>query len=89
MEPIANQGVPGFAAYTGWGVFGPGNVPPALVTRIYDQLSKAVKTPAVAEKLSAQGMEVTGAPPAELDAFERNEIARWAKVIKGNNIKND
>jgi len=89
VEPIANQGVPGFAAYTWWGIFGPGHLSPALVTRIYDELAKAVKTPAVVEKLSAQGMEVTGAPPAELDAFERKEIARWAKVIKDNNIKND
>jgi tripartite-type tricarboxylate transporter receptor subunit TctC len=87
VPPIADQGVPGFAAYTWWAVFGPGNMAPALSKRIYDELAKAVKTPAVAEKLSAQGMDVTGAPPAELDAFERKEIARWAKVIKDNNIK--
>ena len=85
--PIASQGVPGFAAYTWWGVFGPGAMPPALATRIYDELAKAVKTPAVAEKLSAQGIDVSAAPPAELDTYVRNEIARWAKVIKDNNIK--
>ena len=85
--PIGEQGVPGFAAYTWWGVFGPGNMPPALAKRIYDELAKAAKAPAIAEKLTAQGMEVTAAPPAELDAFERKEIARWAKVIKDNNIK--
>jgi tripartite-type tricarboxylate transporter receptor subunit TctC len=88
VEPIANQGVPGFEAYTWWGVYGPGNMPPALANRIYDELAKALKTPAVSEKLSAQGMEVRGAPPAELDAFVRKEIPRWAKVIKDNhNIK--
>jgi len=87
VEPIANQGVPRFAAYTWWGVFGPGNLPPALAKRIYDELAKAVKTPAVAEKLSGQGIEVTGAPPAELDAFVRTELTRWSKVIKDNNIK--
>jgi tripartite-type tricarboxylate transporter receptor subunit TctC len=86
-EPIANQGVPGFEAYTWWGVYGPANMPPALAKRIYDELAKAVKTPAVKEKLSAQGMEVRGAPPTELDAFVRKEMPRWAKVIKDNNIK--
>jgi len=85
--PIADQGVPGFVVYTWWGVFGPGNMPPALTKRIYDELAKAVKTLEVAEKLSAQGIEVLGAPPAELDAFVRKEIPRWAKVIKDNNIK--
>jgi tripartite-type tricarboxylate transporter receptor subunit TctC len=86
-EPIANQGVPGFEAYTWWGVIGPGNMPPQLVKRIYDELAKAVTTPAVAERLSAQGIDVAGAPPAEFDAFARKETARWAKVVKDNNIK--
>jgi tripartite-type tricarboxylate transporter receptor subunit TctC len=86
-EPIANQGVPGFEVYTWWGVFGPAKMPPALVKRIYDELAKALKTPDVADKLSAQGIEVLAAPPDQLDAFVRKEIPRWAKVIKDNNIK--
>src|SRR5881394_600874 len=80
-QPIAEQGVPGFEAYTWWGVFGPAQLPPALIKSIYEELAKAVKTPAVMEKLSAQGMEVLGTPPAELDELVRKEMPRWAKVI--------
>jgi tripartite-type tricarboxylate transporter receptor subunit TctC len=87
VEPIASQGAPGFEAYTWWGVFGPANVPPALAKRIHEELAKAVNTPSVREKLSAQGIDVLGAPPAELDAFVRKEVPRWAKVIRDNNIK--
>lgn len=87
VEPIAAQGVPGFEAYTWWGVFGPANIPRELQRRIYDELAKAVSAPEVREKLSAQGIDVQGAPPAELDAFVRREIPRWAKVINDNNIK--
>ena len=87
VETIANQGVPGFAAYTWWGVFGPANMPPALAKRVAEELAKAAKAPAVIEKLSAQGMEVSGGSPADLDALVRKEIPRWAKVIKDNNIK--
>jgi tripartite-type tricarboxylate transporter receptor subunit TctC len=86
-EPIANQGAPGFEAYTWWGVFAPGKLPPALTKTIYEQLAKAVKAPEVAEKLTAQGMEVTAGTPEQLDAFVRKEMTRWAKVIKDNNIK--
>jgi len=86
-QPIAEQGVPAFEAYTWWGVFGPAQLPPALIKSIYEELAKAVKTPAVMEKLSAQGMEVLGTPPAELDELVRKEMPRWAKVIKDNNIK--
>src|SRR5438094_9049618 len=87
VEPIANQGVPGFEAYTWWGIFGPANMPAALTKRVYDELAKAVMAPAVTDKLSAQGMELRAAPPEQLDAFVRKEIPRWAKVIKDNNIK--
>ena len=85
--PIAQQGAPGFEAYTWWAVFGPANMPAALAKRIHEELARALKVPEVNEKLTAQGMQVAGAPPEELDRFVRQEIARWAKVIKDNNIK--
>ena len=87
VEPIGAQAVPGFEAYTWWGIYAPGNVPSALAERIYGELAKAIKTPEVREKLSAQGMEVSGAPGAKLDDFVRQAMTRWAKVIKDNNIK--
>jgi tripartite-type tricarboxylate transporter receptor subunit TctC len=87
VEPIAAQGVPGFEAYTWWGVYAPGNMPPQLAKRIYDELAKAIQTPSVREKLVAQGIDVSGAPGDQLDSFVRKEMARWAKVIKDNNIK--
>jgi tripartite-type tricarboxylate transporter receptor subunit TctC len=87
VEPIGAQAVPGFEAYTWWGIYAPGNMPVSLAERIYGELAKAIKTPEVREKLSAQGMEVSGAPGAKLDDFVRREMTRWAKVIKDNNIK--
>jgi len=69
------------------GVYAPGNMAPALARRIYDELAKAINTPSVREKLVAQGIEVSGAPGDTLDGFVRKEMARWAKVIKDNNIK--
>ena len=79
--------MPGFEAYTWWGVYALGNMPAALAARIYDELAKAINAPAVKEKLQAQGIDVSGAPGSEVDAFVRREIARWAKVIKESKIK--
>jgi tripartite-type tricarboxylate transporter receptor subunit TctC len=86
-EPIAAQGVPGFEAHTWWGVFAPGNMPPSLAQRIYEELAKAMNAPPVREKLAAQGIDVSGASGAELDALVRKEMTRWAKVVKDNSIK--
>ena len=87
VAPIADQGVPGFSALAWWGVIAPANTPPAIVRRMYEELSKALKDPGVAQKLTDQGMEIVGGGPDDLDRFVRGEIARWAQVVKENKIK--
>jgi tripartite-type tricarboxylate transporter receptor subunit TctC len=84
---VAEQGVPGFESVAWWGVVVPAGTPPAVVARLNEELVKALKTPEVAEKLAAQGMEVVGSKPEALQAFLQAEITRWAKVVKDNKIK--
>lgn len=87
VATVSEQGVTGYSAVAWWGVIAPGGTPPAVVKRIHEELAKALKQPAVAEKLTAQGMDVIGGPPEEFDRFLRAEIERWAKVVKANNIR--
>lgn len=87
VAPIAEQGAPGFSALAWWGVIAPAKTPPEIVRRMHEELAKALKVPAVAEKLTAQGMDLIGGGPEELDRFLKAEIERWAKVVKDNRIK--
>ena len=84
---VAEQGVPGFESVAWWGVVAPAGTPPAIIARLNEELVKALKTPEVAEKLSAQGMDIVGSKPEALQAFLQTEIARWAIVVKDNKIK--
>ena len=84
---VAEQGVPGFAALAWWGVIAPAGTPAPIVRRMHEELSKALKDPAVAQKLTDQGMEIVGGGPEELDRFLRAEIKRWADVVSKNKIK--
>lgn len=87
VATIADQGVPGFSALAWWGVIAPAGTPPAIVKRMHEELSKALATPAVAERLTQQGMDILGGGPEELDRFLRGEIRRWAQVVRDNKIK--
>ena len=87
VAPIADQGVRGFEALSWWGVIAPAKTPQPIVKRMVDELRKALADPGVAQKLSDQGIEITGGGPEELDKFLRGEMARWADVVKKNNIK--
>ncbi|MEQ1517407.1 MAG: tripartite tricarboxylate transporter substrate binding protein [Usitatibacteraceae bacterium] len=87
VPTVAEQGVPGFESVAWWGVIAPAGTPPAVIAKLNEELLKALKTPEVAEKLSAQGMDVVGSKPEALQALVRTEISRWSKVVKDNKIK--
>lgn len=87
VPTVAEQGVPGFESVAWWGVVAPAGTPSAIIARLNEELVKALKTPEVAEKLSAQGMDIVGSKPEVLQSFLQAEISRWAKVVKDNKIK--
>ena len=87
VPTVAEQGVPGFESVAWWGVVAPAGTPPAIIAKLNDELVKALKTPEVAEKLSAQGMDVVGSKPEALQVLVQTEITRWSKVVKDNKIK--
>ena len=79
--------MPGFDALAWWGVFAPASTPAPVLARIQEEFAKALKSPALAEKLTAQGMDLKAGGPEELDRFLRGQIERWSKVIKDNKIR--
>jgi len=85
--PVADQGMPGFAALSWWGVIAPAQTPQPVVRRMFEELSKALKDPKVKQQLSDQGIEIVGGGPEELDKWVRGEMAHWAVVVKENNIR--
>jgi tripartite-type tricarboxylate transporter receptor subunit TctC len=81
---LAEAGVKNFEALAYWGVIAPAKTPPDLINRMHAEVQKALKDPAVAERLAAQGMTVTGQGPAEFKSFMQKELERWSKIVKQN-----
>ena len=87
VQTVAEQGVPGFSALSWWGVIAPAGTPAAILKRMNEELNKALQTPAVAQKLNEQGIDIVGGGAEALDKFLRTEMTRWAAVVKENGIK--
>ncbi len=83
---LAEAGVKNFEALAYWGVIAPAKTPPDLVNRMNAEVQKALKDPAIAERLAAQGMSVNGQGPAEFKSFMQKELDRWSKIVKQNRI---
>jgi tripartite-type tricarboxylate transporter receptor subunit TctC len=84
---LAEAGIKNFEALAYWGVIAPANTPADVVNRMNAELQKALKEPAVAERLVAQGMTVVSDQgPAEFTSFIRKEVDRWSKIVKEHRI---
>ena len=81
--PTLNEaGLPGFSFFGWYGIVAPARTPDAIVKRLNQALVQAVKSPDIAERAAAMGNEPVGSTPAEFDKFIRDEIPKWAKVIR-------
>ena len=89
IPTLAESGLPGFDA-SGWFILGaPAGVPRDIITRLNAETVRALAIPEVRERMLASGNEPISSSPEELGAFIRDEIAKWAKVIKASGIKAD
>jgi tripartite-type tricarboxylate transporter receptor subunit TctC len=63
-----------------FGLLAPAGTPPAIVKRVQEAVGKAVKEPAVAERLASQGLFPSGTLPAEFAAQIRKEIDKMRRI---------
>jgi tripartite-type tricarboxylate transporter receptor subunit TctC len=82
IPTIAEQGLPGFEAVSWFALFAPANLPKPVADKLQAEVSRILKSPETARKLQEIGLEPQGGSAAELAAYQKSEIAKWAKVVK-------
>ncbi|MDB5881041.1 MAG: tctC [Ramlibacter sp.] len=87
MEEAA--GLKGFDATSWFGLLAPAGTPPDIVNRIQQEVAKSFNTPAIKEKLLAQGAIPSGNTPAEFARLIEAEHVKWAQVVKASGAKVD
>jgi tripartite-type tricarboxylate transporter receptor subunit TctC len=60
----------------------PAGTPREVVARLNTEVLQVLRTPAVRQMLEADANVVIGNTPAEAREFVRNEIAKWARVVR-------
>ena len=88
--PTLNEaGVPGYEATIWLGLMAPKGTPKAVVDKLNDAVSKIVGQPEVKAAWNKQGAVAMVMSPEVFDKYARDDIAKWAKVIKSAGIKAD
>lgn len=87
---MAESGYPGIGTNAWNGLFAPAKLPPALLAQIHAAALKVMESAEMKESLAKQLISVvTSKSPADYAKFVNDDIAKWAAVIRENNIALD
>jgi tripartite-type tricarboxylate transporter receptor subunit TctC len=87
--PTVAETLPGFEAVSWGGVMVPAGTPKPIVARLNAEINKILQMPDVAAKLKGLGAIIVGSTPEQFDQYVKDEISKWGKVARDNNITLD
>ena len=89
VEEAGGPALKGYEASSWFGLLAPAGTPPDIVGRIQQEVAKSLATPALKERLMAQGAIPGGNTPAEFTQHIAAEHKKWAQVVKASGAKVD
>jgi tripartite-type tricarboxylate transporter receptor subunit TctC len=87
--PLIAETVPGFSAVSAIGIIGPAGMPPALLQKISADIGQVVRSAEVVSRMQQLGMEPVGSTSDQYTAHIRQDIDKWAQIVKSAGIKLD
>ena len=89
VPTVSESGLPGFDVTSWYGVFAPSALPKNLVAKLNGDIAAILDTQDLKGQLAALGAEPGSMPPDAFARYVREEIAKWAKVVKESGATGD
>lgn len=87
VPTFAEAGLPEYRMSYWFGLFAPAGTPKEIVTRLENEVAKAMTSPALREAFAKQGARTVGNTSAQFTQFVGQEIELWKQVVKTANVK--
>lgn len=87
VPTIDESGLRGYEVTSWNAMFAPAGTPAPIIERLNAVVRRGLDLPEAKAVMEKQGLDVTPSTPAELGALVKNDLAKWAKVIKAAGIK--
>jgi tripartite-type tricarboxylate transporter receptor subunit TctC len=85
--PTIAESVPGFESSAWFGVFGPAKLPPVVTKKLNQVIVSGLAAPEMQNRLKTEGATPVGDSPEDFAAFVREDIKRWAPIVKASGAK--
>jgi len=82
IPSMTEAGLPAFDLIPWNAIFAPANTPRPIVQRLNAELRRIISDPKVKERLAGLGFDAFASTPEELDAFVREDLAKWTKWVR-------
>jgi len=82
LPTVEEGGLPGFQFSAWFAFFGPAGLPPALRRHISNEVAAVMRTKDLQDRIVGLGAVPLSSTPEQFDAYFRDEIARYAKIVK-------
>ena len=82
VPTMKEAGIDGVEVAVWYGVLAPAATPRDIVQKLADGVQRATRDPEVRRRMLEQGAEPVGSTPEEFSKLLREEVARWAEVVK-------
>lgn len=89
VATVAESGFPGYEDYTWIAFFAPASTPKAIVDKLNSSIAAILQLPDTKERLAALGFDAVNNTPQQFTAYIREEVTKWAKVIKESGARVD
>jgi tripartite-type tricarboxylate transporter receptor subunit TctC len=86
MPTITESGLPGYNVENWYALAAPAHTPASAINRLNASLLKILAQPNVKKQMADLGIDPESSTPAELVTYQKAELAKWAKVVKGAGI---
>jgi tripartite-type tricarboxylate transporter receptor subunit TctC len=89
VPTMKEAGVNGVEVTVWYGVLAPAATPRESVNRLAEAIARAARSPDMRQKLQDLGAEPVGNKPEEFSKLLREEVVRWAEVVKVSGARAD
>jgi len=89
LPTIAEAGLPGYEQSAWHGLLAPAGTQDSVIAKLNAEVNRLIRSPDVVERFKVQGIDLIGGTPAEFAAFIRQDVAKYAKLVKSAGIKMD